>query len=221
MVPAKPFFSKIEFGLGCPPPSPQFGKSPHFSAFFCETFPETMKLIVLKQGWCGWTTSPLLSTWPTPADGFRHRPVPILPIYDLWFRPGTPGKNCGVIKVKLNLRGSMLVSCSFIWTRCANRKSTTKSWDQTQWGSWAKSFFRYRSGIWLLKTGSPSSPFFVFFWQVFKVLPPLLGKASPRRQSALSVQCAAVQHRNRRSYKQQHFLQPRDSNRTFLRKYLK
>ena len=126
--------------------------------FIRETFPETMKLIVLKQGWCGWTTSPLLSTWPTPADGFRHRPVPILPIYDLWFRPGTPGKNCGVIKVNLNLRGSMLVSCSFNWTRCANRKSTTKSWDQTQWGSWAKSFFRYRSGISLLKTGSPSSP---------------------------------------------------------------
>ena len=152
------FSSKIEFGSGWPPPSlVNHHTFPHF-------FPETMKLIVLKQGWCGWTTSPLLSTWPTPADGFRHRPVPVLSIHDLWFRPGTPGKNCGVIKVNLNLRGSMLVSCSFNWTRCANRKSTTKSWDQTQWDSWAKSFFRYRSGISLLKTGSPSSPFFYFLF---------------------------------------------------------
>ena len=34
-------FSKIEFGLGWPPPPPRFGESPDFlqDLFFCETFP--------------------------------------------------------------------------------------------------------------------------------------------------------------------------------------
>ena len=50
------------------------------------------------------------------------------------------------------------------------------------------------------------------------VLSSLLGKTSPRCQSALPVQCYAVQHCSRRSCKQQQILRPRDSNRTFLRK---
>ena len=60
--------------------------------------------------------------------------------------------------LNLNLRASMLVWCSFNWTRCASQPSTTKSWNQTRWGFWAKSFFHDRNGVLLLKTGSLSSP---------------------------------------------------------------